>query len=194
MKLFIYLLLFCTQSLFAQKDASITLKGTPQSENERKDLEKADTIFVFSKYALPDSIIPCDKITTRMYPDQQKDDYLHEERFEGMYHVVLFDHIVTRKMLNVFLKTLDDPNANLCGVQLILTNPNTGQVVVFNDIFNWVNNNGKQIFNVNRELKNLWNFSGGAVAFPVKLIHTPTGRDYTFGHSELRLVFRELGE
>ncbi|MFN0274950.1 MAG: hypothetical protein ACKVPJ_04340 [Chitinophagales bacterium] len=193
MKYIVTALLFCVQTAFAQQASkNITIYGTPTTDSARKALEGYDTVFVYSAFPLPEGIPSCEDARPRMYPAQQNDDYLHEERFDSVYHVVIFDHIATRKMLNVFIPSLNDPNANLCGVNLNLKNPVTGQVVVFHDVFNWMNNKQKQIFNTNREVHNLWGFSSGVKAFPVKLYHVPTGKDFTFGHSELKIYFRDL--
>lgn len=156
--------------------------------NTYKTITSGDTIHIWSRQDTPD----CEKLTPRGYPKQEPDDYLHEERFDGMQHIVIFDHIVTRKMLNVFLPQLNDPDADLCGVQLILTNPYTQQVVVFYDIFNWINKNGVQIFNANRELADLWGFTGSKETMLVKMVHVPTGTDYGFGHSQIILKFTGL--
>jgi hypothetical protein len=193
MKYCIILFILMAQAVSAQNSGrTITIYGTPETDSARTLLAAYDTVFVYAKYPLPDNIIPCDKVKARMYPAQQNDDYLHEERFDSIYHVVIFDHIATRKMLNVFIPTLNDPQANLCGVNLYLTNPESGQVVVFHDIFNWMNNKQKQIFNTNREIYNLWGFSSGVKELPVKLIHVPTGNDFSFGHTQMKLYFRNL--
>lgn len=135
---------------------------------------------------------PCGDINTLDYPNQLPDDYLHEERFTGLEHVVIFDHIATRKMVNVFLPTLDNPDANLCGVDLWVKNPQTGQTHRYKDIFNWEGNGG--IFNLNEELSALWGFhsSDGVVSFPCHLKHMPTGLSYDFEHEDIAVKFFEL--
>lgn len=172
--------------------SNISIYGTPQSDSGRNALKQYDTVFIYAAFPVPDSMPPCGSINKSIYPSQNHDDYLHEERFSSLYHVVIFDHIVTRKMLNIFLPTLNDSSANLCGVRLFLENPDTHQVVVFSDIFNWMDDHGHQIFNTNRELSNLWGYSGSTVVFPVKMIHVPTGTDYTFGHQGLSLHFENM--
>ncbi len=144
--------------------------------------------------------VPCNEVAPRYtFPDQNPDDYLHEERFEGMNHIVIFDHIVTRKMIMVFIPTTNNPDANLCGVQLIVQNPITGQYVVFKDIFSWIDENGKPIFNLNKKLYYLWGFDSGAVALPIFLTHLPTGLSYNFptkysDHREVKLMFNRVSE
>lgn len=193
MKTFFYLLSFIfSTGLSAQNASVITLYGTPENDSSRTLLVQYDTIKVYSPAKLSDASIACSNITPRTYPEQHPDDYLHEERFEGMDHVVLFDHIATRKILNVLIPTIKNPDANLCGVDLQLTNPETGQVVIFYDIFNWVNKNGKGIFNTNKEVYNIWKFDVPKMNLPVKMTHIPTGSDYAFGHEVIKLKFLDL--
>lgn len=181
------ILLFAIMHHLHAQSGNIILHGTPGSDSARKALSLYDTVFIYAAHPLPDSIVPCNAVTKQMYPAEQRDDYLHEERFDSLYHVVIFDHIVTRKFLNILLPGLQNSKAELCNVTLTLQHPATKQVVVFYDIFNWMNNEGEQIFNTNREVHNLWGISGAVVVFPVKLYHSPSGSDYTFGHTELKL-------
>lgn len=181
----VIVLLILFNNLWAQNTAAPL---TIQQDSAYTIISKGDTVFIASV----NEKIECGKISPRGYPKQLPDDYLYEERFDGLKHVVIFDHIVTRKMLNVFIPTLNNPDADLCGVKIIVTNPHTGQVAVFYDVFNWIDRSGKQIFNMNKELHALWGFSGTKEKLPVKLYHVPTGTDYSFNHTEMTLIFKGL--
>ncbi len=138
---------------------------------------------------------PCNALPdVSLDPAQTNQDYLDEPRFNGLPHVVLFDHIVTRKMLNVFLPSLNDARADFCAVQLGMTHPVTGQVVIFEDIFNWIDERGAGMFNLNKKLHFLWGFETGTATFEITHVHRPTGYDYTFvndfpGHATMTLRF-----
>lgn len=171
---------------------NITIFGTPQTDSGRNRLLGYDTLFIFPTAPVPEGIPPCNALQADWYPSQHEDDYLHEGRFRGLYHVAIFDHIITRKMLNIFLPELNNPDADLCGVRLTLVNPSTGQVAVFYDIFNWVNDDTMQIFNLNQELHNIWGYDSGVILFPVHLIHLPDMVDYTFDHQYASIHFDGL--
>jgi hypothetical protein len=138
-----------------------------------------------------------------IYPGMESDDYLHEERFTGKPFIVLYNHIITRKHLVNFFPTYykNNPgaphNLDFCGVNDYITNPKTGQVACFIDSFNWMDENGENIFNTNKKLWLLWGFNDTTVIFPTTRIHTPTGLDYSFdayfpGHDDLMVSFDSI--
>lgn len=131
--------------------------------------------------------VPCAEQKSTGLPDQNGDDYLHEERFEGMEHIVLFDHIVTRKMINVIIPEAENPAVNLCNINLTLINPETDESVTFYDIYNWVDDEGKPIFNTNKKVYQLWGFSEGKMEMPVDQIHAPTGEHLDHGHTTINV-------
>ncbi|HOZ85504.1 MAG TPA: hypothetical protein PK191_08435 [Niabella sp.] len=134
------------------------------------------------------------------YPDMHSDDYLNEEDFIGKPFVILFDHIITRKHLNIFFPTYyeENPqaphNLNFCNVYDYVTNRATGQVACFINSFNWFDERGENMLNFNKKLWLLWGYSNGNITFGITRIHKPTGVDLTFkeyfpDHSELTLSF-----
>lgn len=139
-----------------------------------------------------------------LYPAQLPDDYLHEDRFTGLPFISIFDHIITRKNLNIFFPTYYDhygytDTLTFCDVRDCITHPITGQVVCFENTFNWKDENGQNIFNINKKLWLLWGFNFGVVSFDISRIHLPTGIDYTFvdffpAHTEVKLNFNGMDE
>lgn len=129
------------------------------------------------------------------YPAEGSDDYLHEEIFEGKQCVYILDHIITRKLWTILLPTLGDPDADLCSVRIWITNLSTGQVVMFDDVFNWLDENGKNIFNLNKKMYFLYGFNAGQRQFKSSQIQLTTGYDFTFPdlypetHDIIRLRF-----
>jgi hypothetical protein len=117
---------------------------------------------------------------TTIYTDQHEDDFLHEERFIGKPLVFIVDHNGTRKIYHILIPSTGDTTITTCDVQLTLTNPVTGQVVVFDDIYNWIDENGRNIFNMNKKMYFLWGFDSGNVDFPAEMLQLPTGIDFTF--------------
>ncbi|MFN0276249.1 MAG: MopE-related protein [Chitinophagales bacterium] len=132
-----------------------------------------------------------------IYPVQVNDDFLNEWRFEGLPFILIFDHIATRKVFNLFLPRLNDPNVNVCNVNMWLTHPVTGQVAQFNDVFNWQDENGKNIFSVNKKVSFLWQIESGVWSFPIDFVQDSTGYDFTFeayypGHDDADLSFNGI--
>lgn len=152
---------------------------------EFHDLKNFDNIQYRSEDPSPCSPLP----SPIGYPSQQNDDYLHEERFEGMYHIVLFDHIVTRKMINIIIPETENPYVDFCNINLKLKNTSTGQKVTFKNVYNWVDENGNFIFNTNKNVYYLWGFETGTVNFPVLQIHEATGQNLNYGHDTMALKF-----
>ncbi|MBC8172827.1 MAG: hypothetical protein H7X71_02880, partial [Chitinophagales bacterium] len=151
----------------------------------------ADTLW-FTDITFPEFLVyhglhkPFDPITKEksdcipddyhLYPDQQGDQYLHEELFRGLNNVVLFSHITTRKMILTF-KVKD-----FCDIRLIITNPVTGQVAVFDDIYRW-READQDMYNLNKNLCWLWGFDGPiTIDFPLKQIRSTTGEDLSMDH------------
>lgn len=153
------------------------------------------------KYTNNCAVIPAASI----YPSQQQDDYLNEDRFIGMPFISLFDHITTRKHIVVFFPTYYSANPsapqnlNFCGVNEYVTNPQTGQVVCFINTFNWFDERGENLFNMNKKLWLLWGFNNATVTLGITKVHTPTGTDYTFktylpAHNDLTLTFAGIAD
>lgn len=107
-------------------------------------------------------------------------DYLHEELFDGYPFTILVDHYGTRKIINTLMPYLEDPDANVCSVNLSITNPSTGQVVIFYDEYNWIDENGRNIFNANKKIYFLWGYDSGTYVFPTDAVQDGTGYDFTF--------------
>ncbi|MBK7740090.1 MAG: hypothetical protein IPI42_05885 [Saprospiraceae bacterium] len=137
------------------------------------------------------------------YPEQMRDDYLNEDRFVGKPFINLFDHIATRKYINIFFPTYYENNPgttkvlNFCDVNEYITNLATGQVVCFKDVFNWYDENGENIFNANKKVWLLWSYNDAVVKFGIEIVHVPTGVDYTFkeyypAHNELDLTLSDI--
>lgn len=148
------------------------------------------------KYSFDCAILP----SSSLYPEQHSDDYLHEENFIGKPYVILFDHIITRKHLNIFFPTYysENPqaphNLNFCNVNDYVTNRSTGQVACFTNSFNWFDERGENMLNFNKKLWLLWGFNNGNITLGITRIHIPTGMDFTFkeyfpAHRELTLSF-----
>lgn len=107
-------------------------------------------------------------------------DYLHEDIFFDFPFTILVDHYGTRKIVETLMPSLGDPDANLCNVNLYVTNPETGQVAVFYDEYNWIDENGRNIFNANKKMYWLWGFDAGTITFPIEAIQEGTDYDFTF--------------
>ncbi|MBC8172517.1 MAG: T9SS type A sorting domain-containing protein [Chitinophagales bacterium] len=138
---------------------------------ELKDYDLLEPLPVSDCSVLPDYHI---------YPGQVYNDYLHEERFAGLPFVYIFDHIGTKKLLNVELPLLEDPNVNLCSVNIAVTHPSSGQVALFGDVFNWIDENGANIFNLNKKMYFLWGFDDGEQTFVISILQDSTDYDFTF--------------
>ena len=154
------------------------------------------------KYSNNCSVIP----TPSIYPSQLQDDYLNESRFTSKPFICLYDHIITRKHIVVFFPTYytanpgAPQNLNFCDVNEYIHHPQTGQVVCFKNTFNWFDENGENIFNLNKKLWLLWGYNNTNVTFPnATRIHIPTGVDYTFkayfpAHSDISLTFNAIAD
>ena len=118
--------------------------------------------------------------TVPLYTFQDASDYLHEELFVGMNFSVTIDHLITTKVFNVLMPTFGDPEATICSVNLTIHHPVSGQVAIFYDIYNWIDENGQNIFNFNKKMYFLWGYSAGKVSFDRELIQEETGYDFTF--------------
>jgi hypothetical protein len=135
---------------------------------------------------------------TQIYTDQHDDDFLHEERFEGKPLVFIVDHNGTRKIYNILIPSLGDTTITTCDVDLYTTNPVTGQVAGFKDIYNWIDENGKNIFNMNKKIYFLWGFTDDNRDFPTDMIQTTTGIDFTFPNyfpedaEAITLIFKDI--
>ncbi|MFN0276743.1 MAG: hypothetical protein ACKVPJ_13435 [Chitinophagales bacterium] len=117
----------------------------------------------------------------------RNDDYLHDERFlnpDGSLKcedpVVEFDHQIYPKFEKTVIPDLAAQTGitiDVDNINFYITNPNTGEVAVFVDIFNWCKNGKRYIFNTNKELAAIWpEFKGQrSVVFPVEMIDMETG-------------------
>ncbi|MFN0274613.1 MAG: MopE-related protein [Chitinophagales bacterium] len=117
---------------------------------------------------------------TQIYTGQHDDDFLHEERFIGKPLVFIVDHNGTRKIYNILIPSLGDTTITTCDVDLLTMNPATGQVAWFKDIYNWIDENGRNIFSLNKKIYFLWGYSSENHDFPTDMIQTTTGIDFTF--------------
>jgi hypothetical protein len=213
-----FLVLFVIVPLFSCEKEPTTPIDEPQIQSLDADTlffkdEKQFHDFLFAHHLAADYSIAPPKVIhdcsilpdANTYPSQQSNDYLHEDRFTGMPFIVLFDHIATRKHINIFFPAYYDDHPgvphdlNLCGVNEYITNPQTGQVVCFYDSFNWRDENGENIFNTNKKLWLLWGFHTGNVTFGVARIQTSTGIDFTFKdnfpeHKSLTVSFDSIAE
>ena len=118
--------------------------------------------------------------TVPLYTFQDPSDYLHEELFVGMNFSVIIDHLITTKVFNVLMPTIGDPDATVCSVNLTIHHPDSDQVAIFYDIYNWIDENGQNIFNFNKKMYFLWGFNSGKIDFDRELIQEVTGYDFTF--------------
>lgn len=124
--------------------------------------------------------------------------YLYEELFAGKYYVSFKDHNHTWKLNNQMIPVYC-PEGDMKNVTEWITNPYTGQVVAFHDVYNWSDRNGQNIYNLNLKLWLLWDFAPGVVSFHIDAIHEGTGCDYTFveffpGHESMELNFHFMEE
>lgn len=89
------------------------------------------------------------------------------------------------------------PDADLNGVNESITNPFTGQTVMFYDIYNWSNLFGYRYYNLNKLLYQVWPDMSNHknVTFSLNTVHQETGCDFTFrewfpGHNSMTLSFQ----
>ncbi|MCA9353278.1 hypothetical protein KC842_00210 [Candidatus Nomurabacteria bacterium] len=135
----------------------------------------------------------------------QNDDYLHPERFlraNGSVRckngVVIFDHHITPKFIKTIIPYVYEQTGvriDLNDIDFYITLPETGEQVVYQDIFNWTENGQRAIFNTNELLWKQWRpyLEGDRTHdFGVSMIHRPTGTDVSivFGnHDTMTLYF-----
>lgn len=132
----------------------------------------------------------CSNVDYHGYPDQDGWQYLNPESVlaSGKDHNVLVDHLITRKVLNVF------GYPTLCHIDIwmknnIPTSSHYGEVLHFADIYNWTDLNGNPLFNLNYEIAIRWDITTGTYSFPAKLKFMETGEDASEGHDEITLRF-----
>lgn len=80
---------------------------------------------------------------------------------------------------------------DFCNVWEYYTNPETGQVVCFKDVYNWWNIDGEQIFNVNQKIYQVFGLNSGVVHLPIDAVHMPTGLNYGF---DLKYVGHDIAD
>ncbi len=133
------------------------------------------------------------------------DDYLHPERFinpDGTLKcadgVVIFDHHITPKFIRKIIPDVEEQTGkkiDLNQMDFYVTNMESGEEVVFTDVFNWYVNGNRTIFNTNQVLWDIWkdDLAGKrTVTFTVKLIHRPTGVNVSTlfkDHTTMTLLF-----
>lgn len=171
------------------------------NETEFRDFLKhykiADYEIIAPKYTFDCSVVP----DSRLYPAQGRgnDDALNQDKFNGLPNMSIRDHIGTRKMIVVFIPSLNDPDADFCNVTEWYTNPLTGQVAEFHNVYTWWDYRGEQMFNVNLKLWLLWGFDEKVYSFVIDGVHEATGYDYTFTdlfpeHETMELAFQRMRE
>lgn len=106
--------------------------------------------------------------------------YLAEDTYADQPFTVFADHFTTKKTVVNLMPSLDDPDANLCNVNIYFKNPYTLQVAVFHDMYNWMDENGWNIFNMNKKVYFLWGFTSGSILFETDMIQDSTGYDFSF--------------
>lgn len=136
------------------------------------------------------------------------DDYLHPERFinpdgslkcaEG---VVIFDHQITPKFVRTIIPYIEDEagvTIDFNDIDFYITLLETGETVVFEDIFFWYEDGQRTIFNTNELLWEKWHdhIEGHKTyTFGVSMIHRPTNTDISVifkDHTTMTLRFDGL--
>lgn len=122
--------------------------------------------------------------------------YLREELFAGKYYVSFKDHNHTWKLFTVMIDSYC-PEGDMNNVTEWITNPYTGQVVAFHNVYNWSDRNGQNIYNLNLKLWLLWDLPEEVVSFEIDATHAASGCDYTFvdafpGHETMELRFMDM--
>lgn len=136
------------------------------------------------------------------------DDYLHPERFinpDGTLKcadgVVIFDHQIApkfRRTIIPYIKEDTGVEIDLHDIDFYITLPETGETVVFEDIFYWYEDGQRTIFNTNEQLWEKWReyIEGhGTYEFGVSMIHRPTNTDISVifkDHTTMTLRFDGL--
>ena len=127
----------------------------------------------------------------------KSDDYLHPERFinpdgtlkcaEG---VVIFDHQITPKFIRTIIPYIEDETGvtiDFNDIDFYITLLETGETVVFEDIFYWYEDGQRTIFNTNELLWEKWRdyIEGNKTyTFGVSMIHRPT-------NTEISVIFKD---
>lgn len=127
----------------------------------------------------------------------RSDDYLHPERFinpdgtlkcvEG---VVIFDHQITPKFIRTIIPYIEDETGvtiDFNDIDFYITLLETGETVVFEDIFYWYEDGQRTIFNTNKLLWEKWRdyIEGNKTyTFGVSMIHRPT-------NTEISVIFKD---
>jgi len=134
------------------------------------------------------------------FPGRAEDDYLHEERFAGFEHLglMIVDHCLYRKLVDRILPDLRaaNPDADLCGIDYVIRNPENGETIRFQDIYGYRDADGaSRILNVNAEVFRTWPelVTGGSVTLAIRVRHLATGADASNGHEDIGATLRSSG-
>lgn len=146
--------------------------------------------------------------TSRDCSNGTPDDYLHPERFinpDGTLKcadgVVIFDHQIAPKFRRTIIPYIEEETGttiDLHNIDFYLTLPDTGETVVYKDIFYWYEDGKRTIFNTNKLLWEEWSEYIGdnsRYTFNVSMIHEPTGTDVSVifkDHTTMTLRFDGL--
>lgn len=122
--------------------------------------------------------------------------FLHESLYYGLEYCSMRDHLHLAKHEREMRPCFCD-EGDLFGVIEYVTNPFTGQVVAFHDIYRWSNRYGYNLWNENLALYMVWPELAeyNTVEFQLDTYHPATGCDYTFreyfpGHATMTLYFK----
>lgn len=146
--------------------------------------------------------------TSRECNGGNNDDYLHPERFinpDGTLKcadgVVIFDHQIAPKFRRTIIPYIEDETGttiDLQDVDFYITLLETGETVVFEDIFYWYEDGQRTIFNTNKLLWEKWRDyieGNNTYTFGVAMIHRPTNTDISIifkDHTTMTLLFSGL--
>lgn len=146
--------------------------------------------------------------TSRDCSNGTPDDYLHPERFinpDGTLKcadgVVIFDHQIAPKFRRTIIPYIAEETGvtiDLHNIDFYLTLPETGETVVYKDIFYWYEDGNRTIFNTNKLLWEEWREyigNNSRYTFNVSMIHEPTGTDVSVifkDHTTITLRFDGL--
>lgn len=121
--------------------------------------------------------------------------WINEELYYGLAYCSMRDHLHIAKHEREMRPCFCD-GGDLFGVVEYVTNPFTGQVAVFHDIYRWSNRHGWNMWNENLALYMVWpelaNYT--TVTFDLNTVHEAPDCDYTFrsyfpGHATMTLYF-----
>lgn len=135
------------------------------------------------------------------FPDRANDDYLHDEKYAGFEHLGLMtvDHCLYRKVVNTIMPALREttPDITWCGIDYVIRNPRTGEVMKIYDIYNYRDADGEPaVLNINREVFGAWPAlleEGPTVNLAIRVRHVATGADASNGHEDIGATLDTAG-